>query len=168
MKDSDGNLTPVLGMYRPTFTEQLLRELFSESRLNQPHLQWIKPGDKKIYPQAAIWGSFLAFSSEALNKIDFLDEGVFLYREEQILGYCMENAGFKLGITGEGFFWHLHEYKKESKQKRLQCVRTAQESDIYMWKKYRHVSDLQIGLLRLFQNMSLFLRALFYTLKGIT
>ena len=58
-------------------------------------------------------GSCFLIRSEVLRKIEFLDENIFLYCEEVILGKKIKNLGLTSGLSFNDYFIHKH-FKKRS------------------------------------------------------
>lgn len=57
-------------------------------------------------------GCFLLFKSEVLEKIDFLDENVFLYGEEHIIFGALDKIGLRGMINNRVKIFHLHRVPK--------------------------------------------------------
>lgn len=53
-------------------------------------------------------GSFYVVRTELFQNIGMLDEGVFLFCEERILGYRMKQYGYKAVLRSDLFFIHKH------------------------------------------------------------
>lgn len=76
-----------------------------------------KQGEKQIYEISTknqyievdvIPGSFLGISSQALSDIEYLDEGTFLYNEENCLAQKMKNYKYKEALLTKVQYIHNH------------------------------------------------------------
>lgn len=84
-------------------------------------------------------GCFFLAKTDAIKKLGFLDENVFLYNEENILGIKCKNEGYKEIIVLDQFYIHNHKYKKKEKttfKKKILMTRNGYESRKYMCSTY--------------------------------
>ena len=86
----------------------------------------------------AIPGSFFMIKKKVLVKIDYLDEGTFLYNEENIMGIKIKRLGMYCGVCVECNYLHLH--KVDGSDRTLMSVlkmyKYGNQSRLYMCKKY--------------------------------
>lgn len=66
----------------------------------------------------AVQGGFFMIKKETIKKIDFLDEGTFLYGEEIILGKDIKKAGYCELLTCDEYFIHNHKRIQEARDLR--------------------------------------------------
>lgn len=109
---------------------------------------------KKInYKKEVIPGSFLFFSTKVIKKINFLDEGTFLYHEENILYKKLKSYNLKMKIIEEVQYNHNHEHKERTLENILYHNKILFESTLFFEKHY----NIQ------FANFNIiFLKFLFY------
>lgn len=86
-----------------------------------------------------IAGCFFLAKTKIIEKLGFLDENVFLYNEENILGIKCKKNGYKEIIVLDQFYIHNHEYKRKDKislKNKLNKTKAGYESRKYMCKVY--------------------------------
>lgn len=116
----------------------LTRKYVVERKIAQPEK------DQNGYcKQSFLYGSFWGATAESLKKCNYMDEGTFLYREEEILALRMRRIGLKLAYLMDVSFIHNHPYKQENRKKRLCELRRLQTSDYYMWHTYYNLTFIQ-------------------------
>lgn len=90
-------------------------------------------------------GCFFLARVDAMEKLGFLDENVFLYNEENILGIKCKKEGYKEIIVLDQFYIHNHKYKKKETttfKKKIQMTNNGYESRKYMCLTYYQKSLL--------------------------
>ena len=65
-------------------------------------------GRKNMILTEMLPGSFFIVRTELFRQIGMLDEGVFLFCEERILGYRMKQYGYKSVLRSDFYFIHKH------------------------------------------------------------
>ncbi len=96
--------------------------------------------DKTAYV-GAVSGSFLMLKRKALEDIGFLDEGTFLYGEENLLSKDLEQAGYRelLDVTATFFHNHKKSAGRIPLSKKLWSAKITSNSRIYVVSKhYNH------------------------------
>ena len=81
-------------------------------------------------------GSFLFFSKETIQKINYLDEGTFLYYEENILSKKLKNIGKVMRIISECSYNHLHSNERQNLKRKLFHNKIYFKSMIYYEENY--------------------------------
>jgi hypothetical protein len=115
-------------------------------------MKW-KLSSEKVAEVECIAGCFFIASVDALKKVGFLDEDIFMYNEEILLGYKLKTIGYKELLRLDQFYYHNHEKKVSPKVSN--CISSRKRrfaSDIILYKK---IYSGKIGL------------ALMYILEGI-
>lgn len=95
--------------------------------------------EKDVYEVGCVLGCFFLSKVDFLNKIGLLDENVFLYNEENILGLKCKQAGYKVLLYAKGFYIHNHCYKKNELlpfKKKVMASHNSYISRRYLCKKY--------------------------------
>ncbi|MGL5278852.1 MAG: glycosyltransferase [Cetobacterium sp.] len=106
---------------------------------------------KLFWKREVIPGSFLFFSKTLIKEIDFLDEEVFLYQEENILFQKLKSINKKMKIIESIYYNHNHEHKDTSLNNKLFHNRVLFDSMIYYEKKYnKKYSFITIKILKFF------------------
>lgn len=101
----------------------------------------------EIVPVHMLPGSLFAIAIDALKKINYLDEGVFLYCEERILAERMHRYDLHLGLLINESYTHLHEETRDciSQIRQMERVNSAR---IYYYKKYRKTGLVKLAILK--------------------
>lgn len=85
-------------------------KLFKNKQIQIPKLQ----NNNGYYMfNEVISGCFFAISLDYLESIEYLDENVFLYFEENILSNKIKSDGFKIAISINDVYYHNHISKDE-------------------------------------------------------
>ncbi|SEA02022.1 Glycosyl transferase family 2 [Pseudobutyrivibrio sp. ACV-2] len=119
----------------PTYPEMIKRGYIKYGKRSQSKLVVLP--EKCAYVDI-VHGSLLLIKKEALLKINYLDEGTFLYGEENILGIELRQAGYREMIDLEHFFHHNHAKKGKatSLKSKLYVPNQALKSREYTCRKY--------------------------------
>lgn len=97
--------------------------------------EWIAEPEQSRYCQA-LNGCCELFRMSFLKKIGFLDEGIFLYGEEPILGHLVHESGMKAYYTAECQAVHNHRKSREAKPS--VCSKHWRHSQLHSIKRYSH------------------------------
>lgn len=84
-------------------------------------------------------GCFLLAKAAILKEIGFFDENVFLYNEENILGFKIKQAGYQEVLAIDQFYYHNHKTRQDSNitlMKKLQTGGQSFKSRCYLCKTY--------------------------------
>lgn len=87
-------------------------------------------------------GCFFIMKKDIFEQIDFLDESVFLYFEEDILAYKIKKAGYKFGVLTDTYIKHNHIIKDgemNNLPKRRFHNKCTLESKKYYMLNIRHI-----------------------------
>lgn len=86
----------------------------------------------------AVHGAFFMIKKTALERINFFDENIFLYSEENLIGFKIKNIEMKEAVLTEEFFYHNHPIQKErlSLRKKIKNARIGSNSRLYICKLY--------------------------------
>ena len=84
-------------------------------------------------------GCFFLANAKIMQELDFLDENVFLYNEENILGIKCKQKGYMEAIVLDQFYIHNHKKEKKSTvtfKKKINATTNQYKSRKYLCKKY--------------------------------
>lgn len=84
-------------------------------------------------------GCFFLAKTSAMERMGFLDENVFLYNEENILGIKCKRAGYKEIVVLDQFYIHNHRHKKGEKvpfKKKIKMTHNGYVSRKYLCETY--------------------------------
>jgi len=121
------------------FVSIFLRKLFGKP-LN--YIESIK--SDKPYEVEKVSGACLIIKISFLKEIGLLDENVFLYCEEPILMYIVQEYNGKIIYIPTVFVKHLHQEKEENVFKYRQFIK----SRLYFLSKYKRYNFLKIALIK--------------------
>lgn len=96
-------------------------------------------------------GSFFVAKSACYRKAGMLDEGVFLFCEERILGYRMKAAGYKLVLRADLFFTHIHSTSIGKAYKTINTQKLIFQSRRYYNRQYNKAGRMKLALLYIAQ-----------------
>lgn len=85
-------------------------------------------------------GCFFIIKSDALNKVDFFDENMFLYYEENVIGVKLRNAGYVALIVNDVNVIHNHSVTIDNSMNRVRKFKELKKSQRYFHKNYSRYS----------------------------
>lgn len=160
--DNNGNIIPLrfidLG-YKRLF---LLCFVFG---LDKKTEKYIKKYNDNIFIQSFLHGSFFICRTQAFIDCGMFDPNVFLYREEEILGKKINNLGYKIGVVGNLYYRHNHEYLEEALHIMIRHKKMEFSSERYFFRKYLGASKLKMIYVHIFQKLLLCRIILSYIVK---
>ena len=112
-----------------------------------------------------VQGSFFAITAEAFEKINGLDENIFLYYEELILAKKLKAAGYKTGLLTDKTYLHNHSVSIRRSMKNIKIWKAVLKSKYYYQKNYNNANALQMILLRICGGFSLFEKLIIEVLR---
>lgn len=138
----------------PTYSEMIKRGYIKYRKRNQSPLKVLP--EKCAYADV-VHGSLLLIKVEALLKIDYLDEGTFLYGEENILALRLKESGYREMIDLEHFFYHNHAKKGKatSLKAKLYVPNAALKSREYTCRKYFNKKAYLLRVFKVLNNIIL-------------
>lgn len=95
--------------------------------------------DSLISYVEAIPGSFYIMKKDVFIKVNLLDEKVFLYGEEIILGKKIMNENYKLGISFKDYYLHNQNNNYYSLWKKIVHLKHSHKSHIYFNSRYNSI-----------------------------
>ena len=93
-------------------------------------------------------GCFFLIKSTVLEEIDFFDENVFLYYEENILAKKLEKIQLKTKINNEVVVIHNHSVTIDKNIQRRRKLKILKESQYYFEKTYNGASKAELFFLK--------------------
>ena len=121
-----------------------LRQRYSKQSLAE------KPLAVEVLP-----GSFFAISAQALREVGYLDEGTFLYGEENILAHKLLKRGYINYLLPKLQYLHRHSTTISSQLKRREMFRIYHQSLLYYVKNTLKVSRGRVLLFRIIASIGL-------------
>lgn len=95
--------------------------------------------EKAVAQVECVAGCFFIARLESLENVGLLDENVFLYNEENILGIKLKEAGYIEAVALGVFYIHNHKYARTvdvSFKKKIQTTSNGYRSRKYLCSKY--------------------------------
>lgn len=119
--------------------------------------------------QSVEWipGSLFAIDANVYKKLGGLDERVFLYYEEQILGKKFLSYGYKMIVDTDISYFHNHKFTINRSSKNIVQVKQSYASKYFFYTQYEHIRLFKRVILKGFIAYGLFSRQLLYKLREI-
>ena len=114
----------------------------------------------------AVSGCFFMIKSEALKRVNYFDENVFLYYEENILGEKLRNSSYTLVICNEALIIHDHSVSIDHNVGTINKFKILKTSQRYFQKKYHYATEKEIRKLKFTSNLTLMTIYIRVFLKG--
>lgn len=114
----------------------------------------------------ALSGCFFIISADALKDIDYYDENMFLYYEENVIGVKLRDKGYKSLIINDVSVIHNHSVTIDNSMNRVKKYRALKKSQKYFHKNYSHTSIFGIMFLYITDKIMLLLLYLVVFFKG--
>lgn len=124
---SSGLLSRIIGMYRETYPPEHWQRDFADVD--------------------CLAGSFFVVKNNVFESVGKFDENTFLYFEEDILGFKLRHAGYKLAVLNRDRFVHYEGGSSQQKGMPLKKYLAMQKSRIYFQKHYKQIGTAQTELL---------------------
>lgn len=100
----------------------------------------------------AVPGAFVGLRSKALQEVGYLDERLFLYGEEVMLGQELKRAGYKSAIVQNASYRHEHD---TAPFQSVDIMRWDRQSQREYFRKYHPSASVRTALLRLVDKVGL-------------
>lgn len=157
-------LLPVFKMYLISFT--LINRLF-KSWFAQFIYQSDAPYNGKLLMVDTINGAAFMVKADFMKRNNYLDEGVFLFHEELILGKQIQNAGGTCLLNGLVSLKHLQGVSTASNKKQFntKMERYKYISEVYLYKKYYHLNAVSLSLFSILKEAEIFLKRIIFSIK---
>src|SRR5574344_809661 len=120
-----------------------------------------------LIPVETVSGCFFGVTTDAIRKIGFLDENLFLYYEENVLGYKLKKEGLKTVIDNRVEIIHNHSVSIDKNLSKIKKYKQLKKSQYYFQTRYNHATILDKILLWLTNKLSLIILFFVYLIKDI-
>lgn len=114
----------------------------------------------------ALSGCFFIMSADALKNVDYYDENIFLYYEENVIGVKLKKMGYKSLIINGVNVIHNHSVTIDNSINRVKKYKILKKSQKYFHKNYSHTSIFGIMFLCITDKIMLLLLYLVVFFKG--
>ena len=95
----------------------------------------------------ALSGCFFIMSANALKNVDYYDENIFLYYEENVIGVKLKKMGYKSLIINGASVIHNHSVTIDNSMNRVKKYKALKKSQKYFHKYYNNASCIGMILL---------------------
>jgi len=104
---------------------------------------------KQLTKVDTVSGCFFLIKSKHLQEIDFFDENVFLYYEENIFGIKTKKLNKTIVINNDVDVIHDHAKTIDKNIKRINKYKILKKSQLYFEKNYNNANFFELLLLRI-------------------
>ena len=152
----------------PTVKEEMLINLpVIGKKFQKKYMNYDEEHYKGKYSYVeAVSGCFFMIKSEAIKRINYFDENVFLYYEENILGEKLKNVGYDLIVCNDVVIIHDHSVSIDHNVGTINKFKILKESQRYFEKKYHYATEKEIKRLKFTSDLTLLTIYLRVLLKG--
>lgn len=111
--------------------------------------------DTPITTVDMVSGCFFLINAKTLEKIDYLDENIFLFYEENILAKKLKSINKKEVVVNDAFIIHDHSVSIDNNIKKIKKFKILKNSQYYFQTKYNNANFLEKFLLKFNKNIAL-------------
>lgn len=120
---------------------------------------------KDIVPVETISGCFFIIDSDILGQIDYFDENMFLYYEENVLAIKLKKINKLTKINTKVSVFHNHSVTIDKNINKIKKYKELKKSQMYFQKKYNGANAFEIALLFITNKLTLLLLSVAYLFK---
>ena len=169
----DKNGEPVsarIGWKRPTYIQLFLDSFFIFRDIVSKKYSYLldEYDNKSVMPIEVVGGSFYIIRANLLSQINYFDEDIFLYYEENILSSKLDKIGYKYSaVLKKESYCQERSYTVRKNVSPYISFRYMQKSKYIYARKYLKLSRLKLFLLRLSIYYALFeKRVMAFLIRG--
>lgn len=112
-------------------------------------------------------GCFFLIRSDILEKINYLDENVFLYYEENILAKKLKNINKKIIVDNEIIVIHNHSVSIDKNLKKINKLKIQKQSQYYYHVNYNHANIFEKTMLKVTTFVNRQILRIIYFIKDL-
>lgn len=131
----------------------LIKNLINDDKLNYDDSYY--EGDTSLVD--VISTCFFMISSETLEKINYMDENVFLYYEDFIMCNKIRNLGLSVLLCNDVRIKHLYSVSVDKNFKNKNKKKMLRDSMMYYHSTYHNINFIQKKLLKVLSSFDIFL-----------
>lgn len=113
----------------------------------------------------AVSGCFFIIDSTILEQIDFFDENMFLYYEENVLGRKIKQINKLIKINTKVQVFHNHSVTIDKNINKIKKYKELKKSQMYFQSKYNNANMLERALLFITNKLTLLMLSIVYLFK---
>ncbi len=177
LKDDIGVVAPVVvegnclnrGWKNPSpLIDALMNIVYIHRRIRKKHVFYKEEHYKdKISYVDVVSGCFFLINSKTLESINFLDENVFLYYEENILAKKIKDINKKEIICNDVSIIHNHSVSIDKNLKKIKKLKIQKKSQYYFQKVYNKANTFERIFLKLTAFLSRIILSIVYFFKDL-
>lgn len=111
-------------------------------------------------------GCFFLIKSNVLKEINYLDENVFLYYEENILAKKLRNIGKHTLLSNDILVVHNHSISIDKSLKKIEKLKKQKQSQYYFQTTYNHANVIERILLKSTAFISRIILTVVYSIQN--
>lgn len=120
---------------------------------------------KEIINVEAVSGCFFIINSEILNEINYFDENIFLYYEENTLATKLKKINKLTKINTKVQVFHNHSVTIDKSINKIRKYKELKKSQMYFQKNYNNANTFEIFLLFITNKLTQLLLSIVYIFK---
>ena len=177
LKDDIGVVAPVVvegntlnrGWKNPSpLIDALMNIVYIHRRIRKKHVFYKEEYYKdKISYVDVVSGCFFLINSKTLESINYLDENVFLYYEENILAKKIKDINKKEIICNDVSIIHNHSVSIDKNLKKIKKLKIQKKSQYYFQKVYNKANIFERIFLKLTAFLSRIILSIVYFFKDL-
>ena len=177
LKDDIGVVAPVVkegnnlnrGWKNPTpMIDALMNIVYIHRKIRKKHVFYSEDHYKdKISYVDVVSGCFFLINSKTLEEINYLDENVFLYYEENILAKKIKNINKKEIVCNDIKVIHNHSVSIDKNIKKINKLKIQKKSQYYFQKVYNKANIFERIFLKLTAFLSRIILRIVYFFKDL-
>ena len=117
--------------------------------------------NNKISYVDVLSSSFFLISSDTMQKINYMDESVFLYYEDYILAKKVKNLGLEVAIYNDAKVKHLYSVSVDKSIAEVNKYKLLKESQYYYHTIYNDANSFEKGLMKFMRRLGVIRRMIF-------
>lgn len=156
------------GWHLPTYIDDLisnipiLHQKYYEKKLMYPSNYYYKD----ISKVEAVSGCFFIIDANYLKSINYFDDNIFLYYEENILGKITKNNNKNIIVCNNIDVIHNHSVTIDKALKKIKKYDALKKSQMYYEKKYNNIGILRQFILWLSIKITRIILYIVYLIRG--
>ena len=105
-----------------------------------------------------ISGCFFMIKSDIFKEIDYFDENLFLYYEENVICSKIKKLNYDIVILNYCSVIHNHSISIDKSYNKLSKYKILKKSQMYYLEKYTHCSKIFIIMIKLISNLIVYIK----------
>lgn len=148
----------------PSFTDCILLSFPLLSKIASAKMNYSSDYfNREISNVEVVPGSFFIVRGEYIKEVNYMDEGTFLYCEENILGYKLKSKGYKLAVINSHEYIHNHSVTiNKNITDKIEKFIILNNSRLVYVENYLMVGKFRLSIFKISTKISIYIRKLLY------